>query len=336
MKSNQLVLRRRNLRLLRVFAMAVSGVVSLAVAFVALAQTDQFTDIPVDHVYADAIDRASAHGWFQGYADGSFRPDQTISADQMTTVFERAFPDGLTRAEFARFLTTGETGSPTLTIEPSPTTTTSTTLVARESERFPSTGWLETNTCERWVNSFTEELLRSKVRTLATPQLYNYFPDWPNSLDDDRDGYPCEDQLGQGYVLATGTQSVRSNLYQREIAFKLRNPSGYSFYIQAVDVLGNTLTEAKVAELDVPSLVDGVRQMTMNYMNPYDPDVDCTPVTQSIEIRNASFSAPYHRLETCSALAGINVGRAEGEPSIRGCWKTSIGFLRDGDGWLAC
>ena len=60
-----------------------------------------FSDVTEDHEYRHQIEYAVQQGWFAGYEDGTFKPDRTISPAQMTTVFQRAFPDGVSRAEFA-------------------------------------------------------------------------------------------------------------------------------------------------------------------------------------------------------------------------------------------
>ena len=67
-----------------------------------------FSDVPSEHEAADAIAYSVTEGWFTGYEDGTFRPGRRITDSQMTTVFNRAFPAGSTRAEFAQFLRAGE------------------------------------------------------------------------------------------------------------------------------------------------------------------------------------------------------------------------------------
>lgn len=86
----------------------------------AWAQT-RFPDVPADHEHAAAIEYAAEKGWFAGYDDGTFRPDRTLSANQATTVFGRAFPDGVTRAEFANILYIADGNLPA-----APTTTSAT------------------------------------------------------------------------------------------------------------------------------------------------------------------------------------------------------------------
>lgn len=79
-------------------------------AAVAVAQVD-FADVPHTHPHREAIIHATSEGWFTGYEDGTFRPDQTIVAGQMTKVFQRAYPEGVSRAEFASLLLRGRDGA---------------------------------------------------------------------------------------------------------------------------------------------------------------------------------------------------------------------------------
>ena len=65
-----------------------------------------FNDVPDSDPRTEDIDYAAAQGWFQGYPDGSFRPDQQISEGQLAKVIRRARP-GLTRGDAAVFLRGG-------------------------------------------------------------------------------------------------------------------------------------------------------------------------------------------------------------------------------------
>ena len=77
-------------------------------ALPALAAT-RFPDVPSDHPRSADIQFVAAQSpaWFGGYPDGSFKPERVITAAQMATVIGRAFPEGMTRAEFASFLRGG-------------------------------------------------------------------------------------------------------------------------------------------------------------------------------------------------------------------------------------
>lgn len=60
------------------------------------------------HEEANAsVGYVAARGWFQGYPDGTFRPERTITSRQVAAVIGRAFPEGISRAELAAFLRHG-------------------------------------------------------------------------------------------------------------------------------------------------------------------------------------------------------------------------------------
>lgn len=75
-----------------------------------LAQPTGFSDVPDDHTNREDILYASRKGWFEGYEDGTFRPNQKISTGQLGAVVSRAFPDGETRGRIASFMRAGEAG----------------------------------------------------------------------------------------------------------------------------------------------------------------------------------------------------------------------------------
>lgn len=80
--------------------------VPVVVTSVAIAAAT-FSDVPTNHIYGLDIEEAVRQGWFQGYGDGTFRPDKEITTNQLATVIKRAFPDGATRAEVASFMVGG-------------------------------------------------------------------------------------------------------------------------------------------------------------------------------------------------------------------------------------
>ena len=51
-----------------------------------------------------AVAEATDRGWFVGFDDGTFRPDDPLTEEHAAIVFARVFPEGITRAEFAAFL----------------------------------------------------------------------------------------------------------------------------------------------------------------------------------------------------------------------------------------
>lgn len=97
-------MKRRTLLLLLVFLLVATATVTT------LAQAPIFTDR--DAVEGNPHQRdivfVAEQGWFIGKADGRFDPNGNITPAQMATVMERAFPDGMTRAQFASFLRGGD------------------------------------------------------------------------------------------------------------------------------------------------------------------------------------------------------------------------------------
>ena len=63
----------------------------------------RFSDVDETHVQYHDIEYAVEQGWFFGYEDGTFKPDRSIPAHQLTTVIGRAFPEGATRARSGHF-----------------------------------------------------------------------------------------------------------------------------------------------------------------------------------------------------------------------------------------
>ena len=83
-----------------------AALVALATAGTVLAVTG-FRDLGEVHPRYDDVQFAVEQGWFQGYDDGTFRPDRVVPDHQLTRVIKRAFPDGATRADLAAFMRGG-------------------------------------------------------------------------------------------------------------------------------------------------------------------------------------------------------------------------------------
>ena len=66
-----------------------------------------FSDVGETHPRHWDVKYATDYGWFQGYPDGTFRPDRTVTAAQTALVLRRAFPDGASRADLAAFMREG-------------------------------------------------------------------------------------------------------------------------------------------------------------------------------------------------------------------------------------
>ena len=126
-------------------ALAVAAV--MAVATVVVAQSE-FPDVPDDHPHRAAIDWSRDIGAFRGYPDGTFRPDQKITAEQATIVFGRVYPDGVSRAEFAALLYVGrnllsEEMAPTTTTTVATTTTTTRPVTTTTTQLWSTGAWVK-------------------------------------------------------------------------------------------------------------------------------------------------------------------------------------------------
>ena len=109
----------------------IAAVVMALGAGVVLGQ-NTFDDVPDSDPRIEDIQYAAAQGWFQGYPDGSFRPDQEISEGQLAKVIRRARP-GMNRGDAAVFLRGGidrlQTVAPTTTTAATTAPATTTTTV---------------------------------------------------------------------------------------------------------------------------------------------------------------------------------------------------------------
>lgn len=85
-------------------AAAVLAIAIAVPAAVAVAQ-GWLWDVPPEHRQTEDISYALEKGWFTGYPDGSFRPDEVITPGQMLIVLERF--GRLTRADTATVLRHG-------------------------------------------------------------------------------------------------------------------------------------------------------------------------------------------------------------------------------------
>ena len=89
---------------LATYIRAGSGAVA---AYTAVITPNAFPDVADSHPQLTDIDNAATRGWFQGYPDGTFRPDQPVTDAQTATVVGRVFPEGVTRADLAAFMRAG-------------------------------------------------------------------------------------------------------------------------------------------------------------------------------------------------------------------------------------
>ena len=85
---------------------ATLAVATIGIGAAAVALTD-FRDVPTDHPRRTDIFYAVAQEWFEGYPDGTFRPDQVVPPHQVATVVRRALGDSPTRGDLATFMRAG-------------------------------------------------------------------------------------------------------------------------------------------------------------------------------------------------------------------------------------
>ena len=78
----------------------------LAVIAIRGAEDRLFSDIWKFHPDEDIIKEAKENGWMNGYEDGTFRPNKTITNKQLATVLERAIPEDITRVDAAYMIDT--------------------------------------------------------------------------------------------------------------------------------------------------------------------------------------------------------------------------------------
>lgn len=128
-----------------------------------------FTDLPADHDFYAGARVAEAEGWFVGNTDGTLRPDQTITAQQIASVVERVFADGATRGEVATFLAEGTIALRQHAIDIELIQARNeVVIINRSSQRFVMDGWtLDANYTE--VREFTDTAILAPYKTLTLP-----------------------------------------------------------------------------------------------------------------------------------------------------------------------
>ena len=158
-----------------------------------------FDDVAESHPQNRDVAYAVGQGWFQGYPDGTFRPDRTITSNQIATVVGRAFPAGSTRADLATFMRQGTQALNDLT----PPTTSSTRKIAYTVPIYDSSGNQEA--FELWVSGADGSGTR-----LLTGDLPDDYDGWGWSPDGKYIAYQVDEELwvekadGSGARLLTG------------------------------------------------------------------------------------------------------------------------------------
>lgn len=79
---------------------------------ITISEQSGFSDVTNEHPDNLAIVVAVQLGWFQGFPDGTFRPERKATPAQIAKVLRRAFPSGSTRAELAAFMREGASTLP--------------------------------------------------------------------------------------------------------------------------------------------------------------------------------------------------------------------------------
>ena len=64
-------------------------VIAMHFTHLGLEGENPFTDVPADAWYYDYVVRAAQYGWIGGYSDGTFRPYNTITRAEVTTIVNR-------------------------------------------------------------------------------------------------------------------------------------------------------------------------------------------------------------------------------------------------------
>ena len=151
--------------------LAIAVVVTLtATTGVALAASS-FSDVASDHPQRGDIEHAVEQGWFQGYGDGTFKPDRIITQIHIARVLGRAFPAGSTRADLATFLRGGTDRLASVRSSRPPSST------------RPSNGdlvQLRIKPCRMWTAA-------DRAVARLAPAGYDWGP-----RDRDGDGRPCD------------------------------------------------------------------------------------------------------------------------------------------------
>ena len=181
-----------------------------------------FDDVAESHPQNGDIAYVVEQGWFQGYPDGTFRPDRTITPTQIAVVASRAFPAGSTRADLATFMRRASQALNDLTPPARkiayivPKYDSSGDQVASEvwvaeadgSSARQLTGWVSSyydfwSPDGEWISyRVDEELWVEKADGLDARQLTDDLPDnfrgWGWSPDGERIGFmvPVHDSLG--------------------------------------------------------------------------------------------------------------------------------------------
>ena len=161
-----------------------------------------FDDVAESHPQSGDIAYAVEKGWFQGYPDGTFRPDRTITPTQITTVASRSFPAGSTRADLATFMRKGNQALNDLT----PPTTSSPRKIAYTVPIYDSSG--DQVARESWVAESDGSSARRLIGDL--PADYDSWRWW--SPDGERIAYQMGEELWVEQADGSGARRLIGDL----------------------------------------------------------------------------------------------------------------------------
>ena len=153
---------------------------------------EPFSDVDESHILYPEIAYAASQGWFQGYPDGTFQPDRSITPTQLARIIGRARSD-LTRSGAAVFLRAGihalrlsdilvtdttQAPPPEPTTTTAPTTTT-TTVPFVFVPRPPAPARVSHPTWDSRLPSTWEGITATECNnTLRIPRYHNDPPAW--------------------------------------------------------------------------------------------------------------------------------------------------------------
>ena len=146
-----------------------------------------FDDVPDAHTHAAGVRNAVERGWFQGYPDGSFRPDRNITPAQLATVLLRAYPNGLTRGEAATFLTGGDSHLQSVAPTTSTTTSTTTTTTTTSTTTTTVAPTTSTTTTATTKAATTTTIVCEDDQEYYDGECDDYQYDYDNYCDEDDD-----------------------------------------------------------------------------------------------------------------------------------------------------
>ena len=213
-----------------------------------------FEDVAESHPQNRDIAYTVQQGWFQGYPDGAFRPDRTITPNQIATVVSRAFPAGSTRADLATFMRQGTQVLNALT----PSAAYTPRKFAYTVPIYDSSGNQEG--LELWVAEADGSGSRRLTDNLYVHDYYSWRY-WRWSPDGERIAYQVEEELWVAEADGSGARRLTNDVFLRSWEW---SPDGerIGFGVPVHDSLGDEvayeLWVTRVDGLDARRLTNDV------------------------------------------------------------------------------